>query len=50
MLVDLFAGLRKDLVGGARGLLAVIGLTSLLALGAYLFIDAVACWRVVWTN
>jgi hypothetical protein len=46
----LFAGLRKDLVGGARGILTVLGLTGLLALGAYLFVDTVACWRVVWTN
>ena len=50
MLADLFAGLLKDSVGGATGILAVIGLTGLLALGAYLFIDAVTCWRVVWTN
>jgi hypothetical protein len=26
------------------------GTTALLALGADLFADAVACWRVVWTN
>jgi hypothetical protein len=37
-------------VGGARGLLAVIGLTGLLALGAYLLFEAVACSRVVWIN
>lgn len=50
MLADFVAGLQKDLVGGARGILAVIGLTGLLALGAYLFVDAVTCWGVVWTN
>jgi hypothetical protein len=50
MLADLFDGLRTDLIGGARGLLAVIGLIGLLALGAYLFIDAVACSRVIWIN
>jgi len=50
MLADLFAGFLKDSVGGATGILAVIGLTGLLALGAYLLFEAVACSRVVWIN
>ena len=50
MLADLFAGLQKDSVGGATGILAVIGLTGLLALGAYLLFDAITYSRVVWTN
>ena len=41
MLQDLFGGVLDDLLGGATGIVVVIGLGSLLALGSsYLFFNA----------
>ena len=41
MLQDLFSGVLQDLAGGARGILTVIGVAALLALGStYLVFDA----------
>ena len=39
MLQDLRQGFLRDFVGGARGILVVLGLAALIALGGYILFD-----------
>ena len=39
MLQDLRQGFLRDFVGGAKGILVVLGIAALIALGGYIFFD-----------